>query len=169
MMRLRQRARSEAGSALVETAISATILLGILIGMMQGFLALYGYHYVSYAAREGSRWAMVRGSQCLTDSVTMPGCNAAQSDIQAYVQSLNFPGIDSNNVTVTAAWNQPSTPTTSAPSVTWSTCSTGTPGSCNVPGNMVVVNVTYAFPLNIPFMKSATLNMTSASSMVISQ
>jgi Flp pilus assembly protein TadG len=159
----------ESGAALVETALSATVLLALLIGMMQTFLALYGYHYVAYAAREGSRWAMVRGGDCYLQG-TMPNCNANQNDIQTYVRSLGFPGIDSSNVTVTAAWDQPSTPTATAPTISWSTCSTGTPGTgCNAPGHMVVVDVTYAFPLNIPFVSNRTLNMTSTSSMVISQ
>ena len=161
--------RGEKGSALVETALSATVLLALLIGMMQAFLAFYGYHYVAYAAREGSRWAMVRGSDCHLDSMTMPDCGVTQSELQTYIRGLNFPGINSNNVTVTASWDQPSAPTDAAPSITWSTCSTGTPGTCNVPGHMVVVNVTYAYPLNIPFMRTTSLNMTSTSSLVISQ
>jgi Flp pilus assembly protein TadG len=159
--------RSESGAALVETALSATVLLALLMGMMQTFLALYGYHYVAYAAREGSRWAMVRGANCHLQG-TMPNCGAVQSDIQTYVRSLGFPGIDSNNVTVTAAWDSPITLTAGAPT-TWSTCSTVTPVGCNIPGDMVVVDVTYAFPLNIPFVSNRTLNMTSTSSMVISQ
>jgi Flp pilus assembly protein TadG len=162
--------RCEKGAALVETALSATVLLALLMGMMQTFLALYGYHYVAYAAREGSRWAMVRGADCHLDGLTMTHCGAQQSDIQTYVRSLSFPGIDSNNVTVTAAWDSPSTPTTAAPTISWSTCSTGTPATgCNNPGHIVVVDVTYAFPLNIPFVSNRTLNMTSTSSMVISQ
>ena len=162
MIRLRQLVRGETGATLVETALSATILLGVLIGMMWAFLALYGYHYAAYAAREGSRWAMVRGSQCNADSLTMPGCNATPDQIQSYVQGLGFPGINSDNVTVTTAWQSPSTTLPTR----WTPC---TPNDCNEPGDLVTVNVTYAFPLNIPFMSARTLNITSRSSMVINQ
>lgn len=153
--------RDERGNTLVETALSVTILLGLIFGSMEMFMALYSYHYVSYAAREASRWAMVRGSQCRYDSATMPDCGALQSDIQTYVQGMDYPGINSNNITVTANWALPSasTPTT------WTTCAT----QCNAPGNTVTVNVTYAFPLNLPFFQSTTLNMSSTSSMVITQ
>lgn len=151
--------REEKGSALVETALSATILLGLILGSMEMFMALYSYHYVSYAAREASRWAMVRGSECGTYSSTMPNCGAQGSDIQTYVQGLNYPGINSNNITVTANW---ATPSASTPT-SWTTCAT----QCNAPGDTVVVDVTYAFPLNLPFFNNTTLNMSSTSSMVI--
>jgi Flp pilus assembly protein TadG len=157
--------REEDGAAMVETAISASVLLMVLIGMTQLFMGLYGYHYVAYAAREGTRWAMVRGSECSTDSLTMPNCGAVGADIQSHVQGLGFPGIDSTKVTATAKWMTPSTYPTS-----WTLCSTDTPGTnCNIPGHMVVVDVTYAYPLSIPFLNKQTLNMTSTSSMVITQ
>lgn len=161
--------RSDEGGAMVETAISSAVLLSVLIGMTQIFMALYGYHYVAYAAREGTRWAMVRGSQCSVDSSTMPDCGAAGTDIQTYLQGLNFPGIDSTQVTATATWMTASQPTATSPTA-WTTCSTGSPGAgCNAPGQMVVVAVTYAYPLSIPFVGKTSLNMTSTSSMVITQ
>jgi Flp pilus assembly protein TadG len=158
--------RGEDGAAMVETAISASVLLMVLIGMTQVFMALYGYHYVAYAAREGTRWAMVRGSDCSTDSLTMPYCGAAGTDIQSHIQGLGFAGIDSTLVTAKATWMMP----TAATPTSWTLCSTDSPGAnCNLPGNMVVVDVTYAYPLNIPFLNKQTVNMTSTSSMVITQ
>lgn len=155
--------RDESGNAMVETALSAVILLGLIMGSMEMFMALYSYHYVSYAAREASRWAMVRGSACANDSTTMPNCGAVQADIQTYLQGINYPGINSNNITVTATWATPS----AATPTTWTACGPTTP--CNDPGDSVAVDVTYAFPLNLPFFKSTTLNMSSTSTMVITQ
>jgi hypothetical protein len=137
--------------------------------MTQLFLALYGYHYVAYAAREGTRWAMVRGSECRFDSTTMPNCGAAGTDVQTHLQGLGFPGIDSTKVTASAKWMTASIPTPSSPT-TWTLCSTDTAVSpCNDPGHMVVVTVTYSYPLSIPFLNKQTLNMTSTSSMMITQ
>ncbi|HEX5234264.1 MAG TPA: TadE/TadG family type IV pilus assembly protein [Silvibacterium sp.] len=157
---MRKRLCSECGGAMVETAISASILLTVVLGLMQGFLALYGYHYVSYAAREASRWAMVRGSSCHLNSATMTDCGASQDNIQTYVQGLGFPGIDSSKVTVTASW---AVPTATTPT-SWTSCA-----PCNDPQDMVTVKVNYAFPFNIPFLSNTTVNMSSTSSMVISQ
>lgn len=165
----RKGLRNEEGAAMVETAISSAVLLSVLIGMAQLFMALYGYHYVAYAAREGTRWAMVRGSECSVDSASMPYCGAAGADIQSHVQGLGFPGIDATKVTATAKWMTASQPTPTSPT-TWTVCSTDTVGTgCNAPGHMVVVDVTYAYPLNIPFVSNTSVSMTSTSSMVITQ
>jgi Flp pilus assembly protein TadG len=138
---------SEEGANLVESALSMAILLSMILGIMEICLALYSYNYVAEAARVGARYAIVRGSSC-------PGCIATSDNIQTYVRGLAYPGI--NNATVTAAWPD-----------TGSSC---TPSSlpCNNPGNNVRVTVTYPFNLNIPFISSTTINMTSTSKMIIS-
>jgi Flp pilus assembly protein TadG len=146
--------RREDGQSVVETAISAMGVLGLFFGVMEMSLALYTYHYVSEAARQATRYAMVRGSSC---SGFTSACPAAASDIQNYVRGLDFPGIVPANVTVTTTW-----PTTGA------AC---TPSSlpCNNPGNVVKVKVVYSFPVTIPFVPNSTLALSSTSQMVISQ
>jgi Flp pilus assembly protein TadG len=121
---------------------------------MEISLALYTYHFVAQAARQATRYAMVRGSSCTTFA---SACPAQPSDIQNYVRGLGFPGIDSDNITVTTTW-----PTTGA------AC---TPSSmpCNNPGNAVQVTVKYNFPLSIPFVPASTLSLSSSSQMAISQ
>ena len=59
---LRFRLREETGSTLVETALSITILLVLVIGIMDACLMVYSYHFISNAAREGTRYAIVRGN-----------------------------------------------------------------------------------------------------------
>lgn len=168
---MRRRANHEEGQALVETALAAVVMIGVLLAMFEMLMAFYSYHYISYAAREGSRYAMVRGSDCSTDSTTMPNCGVTQTQLQTYIQGLNFPGIQTNNLTVTASWLTATTTTNpqGIPATIWVACATGTPGTCNQPGNQVQVQVQYKFPLNLPFFSSTTLNMSSTSSMVISQ
>lgn len=138
----------------METAFSATAVLCLFFGVMEMSLALYTYHFLSEAARQATRYAVVRGSAC-TSFVT--ACPAKASDVQAFVRNLDFPGIVPANVTVTATW-----PTTG------STC---TPSSlpCNNPGNLVKIKVQYKFPVSIPFVPSSTLTLSSTSQMVISQ
>jgi Flp pilus assembly protein TadG len=148
-----QRVRGEEGATMVEMALSLIILLTVIFGVIEICLALYSYHYISDAAREGSRFAMVRGSACQS-----PGyeCNASAAQIQTYVQGLGFPGIDPSAMTVTTAWSP----------YGFSTCISAT---CNDPGNQVAVTVNYKFPLSIPFIPSSNIAMSSTSSMVISQ
>ncbi len=133
--------RQEQGATLVETALSLAILLSMIIGIMEMSLALYSYHFLSEAARDGTRYAMVRGSSC-----TATGCPATNASIQSYVKGLGYPGIDPSKMNVTTTW--PST---------------------NAPGNSVKVTATYQFPLSVPFVMISTIHMSSTSEMVISQ
>jgi len=139
---------------MVEMALSMVILLTIIFGVLFGCLALYSFHFVSDAAREGSRYAIVHGATC---TVSGASCTASTTQIQTYVRNLGFPGIDPSNMTVT---------TTYAPYPAGVACKTL---GCNGPGDLATVTATYTFHLNIPFLPAQTLNMTSTSAMVISQ
>jgi len=154
----------EAGAALVETALSAAVMFSILIGLFQVCLAFYSFTFVSDAAREASRWAMVRGSTSCTNSGNLlPGCNAAQSDVLGYVDSLGYPGLSANNLTVNVSWL---TLSTASGSAQWSACSAA---PCNKPGNEVQVQVLYKLHFYIPFWKNSTGSVGSQSTMVIQQ
>ena len=145
---------TEVGQSTLETALSAIAVLTLFLGVMEMCQALYTYHFVSEAAREGTRYAMVRGSSCTGFT---SACPAQAADVQTYVRGIGFPGIVPADVTVTTTW-----PTTG------SSC---TPSSlpCNNPGNLVQVIAQYRFPLSIPFVPSSSLTLTSTSKMAISQ
>ncbi|WP_348262790.1 pilus assembly protein [Telmatobacter sp. DSM 110680] len=156
-----QHAWRDQGSALVEMALVSSLLLAMLFGIFQVSIALYAYNYVNDAAREGARWAIVRGSQCSTNTPNLDHCGASSADIQTYVRSLGFPY--SGSLTASATW---CTATTTSGVTTWSAqpCS-GTKD----PGNMVSVAVSLSYPLNIPFIKQIPLTLSSTSNMVVSQ
>jgi Flp pilus assembly protein TadG len=139
--------RSERGTSLVEAALSTSLLLGLLFGAMLSGYMLYTYHFLSYAARAGARYAMVRGANC-DNSNGMPDCpNVTSDQVQTYVRSFRQLGIDPNQLTVTATW----------------------PQGDEKPTHTVNVLVTYPFPLQVPFVISRTVNMQSTAQMVISQ
>jgi hypothetical protein len=139
----------EAGSALVEFALATVIVLTVLFGIIDMGRALYAYHWVSNAARLGTRFAMVRGSYC---SGLPGGCPANKDDIEAYVKSQAV-GIDQNQVIVTSRCvygaNVPSLPPCPAP-------------------NAVQVTVVYQFSFVSPFAPH-TWRMTSRSQRVVAQ
>jgi Flp pilus assembly protein TadG len=143
----------EAGSALVEFALATVIVLTVVFGIIDMGRAAYAYHWVSNAARLGTRFAMVRGSYC---SGLSGGCPAQQSDIQAYVISQGAGvGIDTSPgvLTVSARCvygvNVPSLPPCPAP-------------------NAVQVTVNYQFSFVSPFAPH-TWTMTSRSQRVVAQ
>jgi Flp pilus assembly protein TadG len=142
--RMRLASRDDSGSSIVEFALASTILFMLVFGVMAICLALYSYNIVSEAAREATRYAIVRGSAC---TKTLP-CKATKDQIQTYVQGLGFPGINPTSLTLNA-------------DCCWATDKN--------PGSTVQVTVNYTFPLVIPFVPSRTLTMSSTSAMLISQ
>jgi Flp pilus assembly protein TadG len=147
---------SDAGTAMVEFAISASVLLMLVFGIIEMSYALYAYNYVSDAARVATRYAVVRGSGC----TGMPDCGITSGQLQTYVQGIAYPGIKPGSLTATTTWLSAS----SSQPTTWTACG----GQCNSPGNAVEIQVTYAFPLFLPFWKSTSLSLKSTSQMVIS-
>jgi Flp pilus assembly protein TadG len=148
----------EEGDTIAEFALASTILISIVFGIFETSSALYSYAYISDAAREATRYAIVRGSACTgfsECSSTPVGATSAQ--VQAYIKSLGYPDIASNNLTVTTTW-----PTIG------SAC-TPIASPCNNPGDLVKIVVAYQFPLTIPFVPVKTISMSSTSEMVISQ
>jgi Flp pilus assembly protein TadG len=143
--RIGNRAGSRCGQSLVEFALTLPVLFAFVFCLMEVSLAFYNYDVISESAREGTRYAMVRGSSCPTSA--NPTCEATISQVNTYVSGLGWPIIGGGAIT----------PVTSYPS-----------GNENV-GSPVKVTVTYTFPVNLPFMPRNSITMSSSSQMVIIQ
>lgn len=173
--------KREEGSALVETALSISVMLTVMVGIMQLCLVMYASVFVNEAAREATRYASVRGSNSCTDLSTFPNCNLGPTSspisvLTTYVRGLGYPLPNTSNLNVTTAewyyvtqdantfsqWSGDCGPNLNAPAPP---TANGQP--CNSPGNMVTVQVQYAMPLNIPFWTNANVTLTSQSSMLI--
>ena len=175
--RFRRIVRRDDGSTLVEMGLGMTVFMAFFFGMIQFCYGLYAYNYVGEAAREASRFAMVRGSQCAQNLNNTTWCSpysgntgstgADASDISTFVQELGFPGMMKNKVSVSTNWY---TGTTSAPH-SWSTtaCTVGGTTTCNAPGNAVNVTVSYPVSIGIPFLPNVAVTVQSTSQMVIVQ
>ena len=93
--------KEESGSGLVEYAIVFMLFMTMLLAIADFSRALYAYHYVSSAARDATRYAIVRGCS----PVSVPDCPVAadSSSIQTFVQNAPL-GIDGSKVTATTTW-----------------------------------------------------------------
>jgi hypothetical protein len=167
--------------------VSAFIFMPLLFGIIQFSYALYAYNFVNMAARQATRYSVVRGIKSCVIAPTFPNCNlgpdstnnsAAPSVLTTYVQGLAYPGINTNNLTVTPTWLSAHVTSQVISGVTYSktawdaTCTTTNTYNdteCNNPGNAVQVTVNYQFPLGIPFWKKLTLNLKGTSQMVINE
>jgi Flp pilus assembly protein TadG len=96
----RDARRSARGATLVEVALASTLFLTITFGTIEFGRMILDYNIVSNAAREGVRYAAVRGSSS--------GRAASAHDVATYVASRSGGRLSPSNVTVT--W-----PTNNAP------------------------------------------------------
>jgi Flp pilus assembly protein TadG len=93
MVREMRKREREKGSALVDFALTVTIVLLIMFLIVDVGRALYTFNWLSDTARRATRFAMVRGTTC--DPQLESYCNidnhprgARQQEIDAYVKSL---------------------------------------------------------------------------------
>ena len=93
-----RRKRRDSGATLIEFAFVVTTLMTVIFGTVDLGRAAYSYGWVSSAARQATRFAMVRGNNC---SGLSGGCPAQASDVTTYVQSLAV-AIDTSQLTVTS-------------------------------------------------------------------
>ncbi len=148
-----RRRRRERGASLPETAIVMSVLLALTFGIIDFGRAMYTYSFVAQMAREGARWAIVRGSQsCSNSGNNLPQCNASAAQIKSYVQSL------SEGATIASSIQVPNP---------IYTCPTGI--STNAPTCTISLTVSYPFTFVLPFLPKAGILMSSTSQMVISQ
>ena len=145
----------QSGASTVEFAVSFCVQITLMLGLMESAIGIYTFHFIAEAAREGSRYARVRGSACTGAAMA---CPAAPSDVQAYVRSLAYPGITGSAIQVTSTWSAFPSGSGCSPSV-----------SCNNPGNVVTVTVTYPFMFSVTPLTPNTWHFTSTSASVISQ
>ena len=163
-MNLRKLSRTlgdDTGSGMVEFALCAMIFFTIMLGIADMCRAMYAWHYASYAAQQGARYAVVHGAtwgtSCPTGTFTLTySCTASSTDVKNYVKSLGM--ANTNNVTITPTW------TATSPSCAGS-CSACT--TSNAQGCYVKVNVVYKFYFMTAFFKRATLSFTGTSQKVI--
>jgi Flp pilus assembly protein TadG len=144
----------EGGSGLVEFALSSTILLMIIFGILDFSRVLYADHFMAYAAREATRYAMVRGSSWNGVTCTSPStfsCTATGTDITNFVKSITPIGVASSKLTVTSTWT--------GNRASGVACNAG--GPANIPGCVVKIKIGYTFSFAVPF-KHFTASMPSS-------
>jgi Flp pilus assembly protein TadG len=139
------RGKSESGQAIVEIALAMPIMVAFFFTMIELCLAFYTYCMISESAREGSRYAIVRGATCQTG--TGGSCTVSASTMNSVVTHLGWPNLGGGTMTATTTY----------------------PDGNENPGSRVQVVVNYTFPYNIPFAPKGSMHMASTSVMYIVQ
>jgi Flp pilus assembly protein TadG len=157
---IRRFRQDESGTELVEFALCLSVLLITTFAILDGSRLVYLNHYVGNAARDGSRYAMVRGSTWAGTScasATAYRCDAVSANVQSYVVTASPAVTSTAPLTVTTTW-----PGTSA---SGASCDTST--GANSPGCIVKVQVTYRFTPMVPFIPGKAITLSSTSTVTI--
>jgi Flp pilus assembly protein TadG len=126
------------GQAATEFALGAVALLMLMFVITDFRRAVYAYNFVSYAAREATRYAAVHGN-----TSPSPVSSSNEDPVKDIVLD-EANGLDSTALTITPTW---------------------TPD--NKPGSVVKVKVQYNFKPVSLFLHSTTLSLSATSQMVI--
>jgi hypothetical protein len=129
--------RGERGSSLIEFAVSAGVLMTFTFALMEICVAFYTDGMISEAAREGARYAVVRGSTCTTSSGG--SCTVTTAQIKTFTQGLGYPNPGGGSLIATASF----------------------PDGDEVPGHRVLISVTYSFPIRFPLLRTTALPLTA--------
>lgn len=133
------RARSRKGAAMLEFTLVGIAMIFMLISFFEMARGMWTYHTLSYAVREGTRYASMHGKDCAAPN----SCSVTIGQITTMIKSAG-PGLDPTTTTVTL------TPANgSATSDTMSNLLTNTttwpPSSANAVGQPVKIAVSYPF------------------------
>jgi Flp pilus assembly protein TadG len=142
-MKTRSRQNREAGQTVIEFAVGLMLLSMVTLGLTVLSLAVYSYHQISSAAREGARYAMVHAPTSVDPSDQYPATNAQIQQV-AVQNAVGLP-LAASNVTV----NWIANPNNSS---LWD----------------VQVQVSYPFPLQIPFFPQLAHPLTAETEMLVS-
>ena len=94
-----QRASTQSGSSILELALCIVPFIMFLWGTLSFGHAVFAYNNVAFLAREGSRWAAVRGASS--------GRTADQASVATYTKKRSA-GLDKSKLSVSANWSNPS-------------------------------------------------------------
>jgi Flp pilus assembly protein TadG len=135
------------GQTYVEFLMVVLPTLLIIFGVVSFAMTIYTYSFLSNAARDAVRYAIVHGAKS-----TSPATSDA---IQTFVRN-EAQGLSQSSITVSSCWN-PQAPPNQCPG----------PTGNNAPGKAVSVTVSYSFHPLYPFAK-VTLPLSSSAQMLIS-
>jgi Flp pilus assembly protein TadG len=143
-----RRARgNENGNTLVEFTLVGIPLLLIFISLIEICIAMWSYHTLAYAVREGARYASTKGQACTY------GGNSCTVSVGAIAQQIASAGVGlipaQLNMTLTSsAGSVPCNPITSC----YSNAAIWPPSSANAPGSVISVSGTYPVQTGIVMM-----------------
>ena len=97
---MRRFGRDDGAQSLVEFALVLPVILLIITGLFDAGRAVWQENTLAYAAREGTRYAIVNGSGCEPN----PGCVVYPGNTQPVIDRVRSAAVGVPNVTVVVDW-----------------------------------------------------------------
>jgi Flp pilus assembly protein TadG len=143
-----QRARQkEKGSTLIEFTLVGIPLLLIFISLIEMSIAMWSYHTLAYAVREGARYASTKGQGCTYTGNT---CSVTVASVAQQVASAGVGLIPAQlNLTLTSSAGSVSC---NPVSNCYSNTATWPPSSANLPGASILISGYYPVQTSLVFM-----------------
>ncbi|MGF1702933.1 pilus assembly protein [Photobacterium makurazakiensis] len=134
--------KTQKGTTTVEASIVGLVLFMVIFLILEGSVLIFNYNTVAHGAREGARFAAVRGSEAGIDKRRTADSPTTDQQIKDYIQSKT----SASDLVITINWELDGN---------------------NVPdlssGKFVEVEVTKDFIPITPFLPTITLNSKSTS------
>ncbi len=92
------RKQRQRGSAMIEFTLVGIPMIFLLISIFEVSRAMWNYHTLAFAIREGTRYAAVHGSGCSTDPRN--SCQATVAQVAQRIQDAGI-GLDASELTLT--------------------------------------------------------------------
>jgi hypothetical protein len=131
--------RRERGQALLETTLTVLVLIIFFFGLLEGARAVWQYNILAHAVREGTRYAIIHGSN--SSDASGPGDTG---DVEVVVRDAAST-LDEDALTVIVNY----------------------PDGSNDPGDTVEVEARYQFSTMLPIVPLPSITMSSKSRMTI--
>jgi len=149
---------SEAGTALVEFALSMVLVLTIVFGVIDFGRAIFAYVWVANTARIGARYVMVTGAFCRYPDGT--SCGASNTQLIDYLQNNSLGIMFTNACPISGSQGAVCIQAgcINAAAKDQLPCASGVKGA---------VQVQYQFGFICPFLSHQTWTMTSTSARTV--
>jgi Flp pilus assembly protein TadG len=105
-----QKQRRERAAVAVEMALVLPVVFLLLLGLVVGGMGVFRYQEVAALAREGARYASVRGTEYARN---VPGATAAtEADVYANAVKPNAVAFDLSRLSCKVSWDKTNSPAT---------------------------------------------------------
>ncbi len=137
---MNKRKVRQRGSAMIEFTLVGIPMIFMLVSIFEISRAMWNYHTLAFAVREGTRYAVVHGSGCTSDPLN--SCQVTVGQVAQRIQNAGI-GLEPSQLNLTFTSSGHSIPCTLKTCVGIATVWPETPN--NIPGSAVTISASLPF------------------------